>query len=69
VLGLALARELVIRTSYAYHGEFPAVLEALVAGLLPIHGWVEAAPLSELHQALSEMRAGRVAKVLIDPAR
>ena len=68
VLGLALARELVIRTSYAYHGEFPAVLEALAADRLPIDGWVEAAPLTELHRALTDMRAGRVAKVLIDPA-
>ena len=68
VLGAALAGELVIRTSYAYHGEFPAVLEALAAGRLPIDGWVETAPLSELHQALTDMRAGHLAKVLIDPA-
>lgn len=68
VLGVALAGELVIRTSYAYHDVFPAVLDALASDRLPIAGWVETAPLSDLHESLAAMRAGRLAKVLIDPA-
>ncbi|MDE3204987.1 MAG: alcohol dehydrogenase catalytic domain-containing protein [Acidobacteriota bacterium] len=68
VLGKALARELEIRTSYAYHGDFPAVLDALSRALIPLDGWVTTAGLSSLHQVLADMRAGSRAKVLIDPS-
>jgi (R,R)-butanediol dehydrogenase/meso-butanediol dehydrogenase/diacetyl reductase len=69
ILGTALSREIVIRTSYAYAGVFPAVLDALAAGLIPLEGWVTTAPLSRLHEQLDEMRTGQAAKVLIDPGR
>lgn len=68
VLGKALARELEIRTSYAYHDDFPAVLEALSQGKIPLNGWVTTAGLSSLHQVLADMRAGSRSKVLIDPS-
>jgi (R,R)-butanediol dehydrogenase/meso-butanediol dehydrogenase/diacetyl reductase len=69
VLGQALARELEIRTSYAYHNVFPKVIEAITAGLYPMEGWVTVSPLSELDQALAGMRSGQTMKVLVDPSR
>ncbi|HEY2332967.1 MAG TPA: alcohol dehydrogenase catalytic domain-containing protein [Acidimicrobiales bacterium] len=67
VLGLALAKELDIRTTYGYHGDFPVVIDAVAAGLVPFDGWVTTMPMSRLHEALDEMHAGRLLKVLIDP--
>jgi (R,R)-butanediol dehydrogenase / meso-butanediol dehydrogenase / diacetyl reductase len=68
ILGRALAKELDIRTTYAYHGDFPAVLEALAAGSYPLQEWVTIRPMSEIHAALDELHAGRLLKVLIDPS-
>ena len=48
ILGLALARELEVRTTYAYRGDFPAVLAALAAGAYPTDGWVVTAGLTEI---------------------
>ncbi|MGD9797299.1 MAG: zinc-binding dehydrogenase, partial [Acidimicrobiia bacterium] len=67
VLGLALAKELDLRTTYAYRGEFPAVLEAIAAGGFPFDGWVTTMPLSRIDEALAGMRAGHLLKVLVDP--
>jgi (R,R)-butanediol dehydrogenase / meso-butanediol dehydrogenase / diacetyl reductase len=68
ILGLALAKELDLRTSYAYAGDFPAVLEAIALGGYPMDGWVQSAPMSQMDQVLSDLRAGRLSKVLIDPS-
>lgn len=67
VLGQALAKELTIRTTYAYHGEYPAVIEAVAAGGYPFDGWVTTLPMTRLDEALTEMKAGRLLKVLVDP--
>jgi len=67
ILGVALAKELDIATSCAYCGDFPRVLEAIVAGQYPTEGWVVTAPLTEISEVLSELRAGRLLKVLVDP--
>jgi (R,R)-butanediol dehydrogenase/meso-butanediol dehydrogenase/diacetyl reductase len=68
ILGLALAKELEVRTTYAYHGDFAHVLAAIASGGYPIDGWVVTTGMSKIHQVLSDLRAGRLLKVLIDPA-
>jgi (R,R)-butanediol dehydrogenase / meso-butanediol dehydrogenase / diacetyl reductase len=67
VLGQALAKEIDIRTTYAYRGEFPAVIDSVAAGDFPFDGWVTTMGMSRLDDALGELRAGRLLKVLIDP--
>jgi (R,R)-butanediol dehydrogenase / meso-butanediol dehydrogenase / diacetyl reductase len=69
ILGLALARELEVRTTYAYCGDFPAVLAALAGGAYPTDGWVVTAGLTEIDGVLAELRAGSLLKVLVDPGR
>lgn len=68
ILGLALAKELEIRTTYAYHGDFAAVLAAIAGGGYSIDGWVVTVGMSQIHQVLADLRAGRLLKVLVDPA-
>ena len=68
ILGLALAKELEVRTTYAYHGDFPAVLAAIAGGQYPTDGWVVTAGMTEIDGVLAELRAGRLLKVLIDPS-
>jgi threonine dehydrogenase-like Zn-dependent dehydrogenase len=68
ILGQALAKELEIRTTYGYHGDFPPVIRALADGAFPFGGWVTTMPMSRVHEALDEMRAGRLLKVLVDPS-
>jgi (R,R)-butanediol dehydrogenase/meso-butanediol dehydrogenase/diacetyl reductase len=67
ILGLALAKELDVRTTYAYRGDFPRVLDAIATGAYRIDEWVVTAGLTEVNQVLTELREGRLLKVLIDP--
>jgi (R,R)-butanediol dehydrogenase / meso-butanediol dehydrogenase / diacetyl reductase len=68
ILGLVLAKELEVKTTYAYRGDFPAVLAAIASGGYPTDGWVVTAGLTEIDGVLAELRAGRLLKVLIDPS-
>lgn len=69
VFGPLLSREITVRTTYAYRGEFPAVIEAVAAGTYPFDGWVETRPMSGLVAALDELHGGRGVKFLIDPSQ
>ena len=67
ILGVALAKELEVRTTYGYRGDFPAVLGAIATGAYRIDEWTVTAGLTEINEVLTELRAGRMLKVLIDP--
>jgi (R,R)-butanediol dehydrogenase/meso-butanediol dehydrogenase/diacetyl reductase len=62
-----LAGEIDVRTSYAYCGDFPAVIEQVAAGAYPLDGWVSTMPLTRIVEALELLRAGEAMKILIDP--
>ena len=68
ILGQALAKELEIRTTYAYHGESPTVLDAMAGGHYPLEGWVTTRPMTHLLSTLGDLRSGRLLKVLVDPS-
>jgi (R,R)-butanediol dehydrogenase / meso-butanediol dehydrogenase / diacetyl reductase len=68
ILGLALAKELEVRTTYGYHGDFPDVLDAIATGAYRTDEWVVSASLTQINEVLDELRAGRLLKVLIDPS-
>jgi len=67
VLTELLSREIDVRASYAYCGDFPSVIEQVVAGAYPLDGWVSTMPLTDVVRALELLRAGQLIKVLIDP--
>ena len=67
VLNLALIKELEIRASFAYRGEFPEVIDAIAAGTYQLDTWVTTQPMTELHDAFDHLRAGERLKILIDP--
>jgi (R,R)-butanediol dehydrogenase/meso-butanediol dehydrogenase/diacetyl reductase len=69
VLRLMLVRELSVRTSFAYCGEFPAVIDAVAAGAYPTEGWVSVVGLSDVVDAFARLRAGHAMKILVDPTR
>jgi (R,R)-butanediol dehydrogenase / meso-butanediol dehydrogenase / diacetyl reductase len=68
ILGLALAKELEVRTSYGYRGDFPEVLDAIASDAYRIDEWTVTAGLTQINEVLHELRSGRMLKVLIDPS-
>ena len=68
VLNLALIKELEIRATFAYHGEFPGVIDAIASGTYQLDSWVTTRPMTQLHQAFDQLRAGEGLKILIDPS-
>jgi (R,R)-butanediol dehydrogenase / meso-butanediol dehydrogenase / diacetyl reductase len=67
VLSDLVAREIDVRTSYGYCGDFPSVIDEIDNGTFPLEGWVTTRPLVDVGAALDALRAGELIKVLIDP--
>ncbi len=69
VLTLLLARQIDVRTSFAYCGEFPSVIQAVASGTYPLDGWVSTGGLAALPHILRQLHDGQLLKVLIDPGQ
>jgi len=67
VLNLAMLKELEIRATFGYRGEYPAVIDAIASGTYDLDAWVETRPMSELHHVFDQLRAGELLKILVDP--
>jgi (R,R)-butanediol dehydrogenase / meso-butanediol dehydrogenase / diacetyl reductase len=66
-LGLLLASEITIRTSYAYCRDFPEVIALMTEGAYPLDGWVSTIPLDDLLAGFERLRRGEAIKLLVDP--
>jgi threonine dehydrogenase-like Zn-dependent dehydrogenase len=68
-LGPLMAREIEVRSSFAYCDDFPPVIEAVADGRFPLDSWVSTMTLTDLVSAFELLRRGERVKVLIDPSR
>lgn len=63
-----LMREVEIKVSFAYHGDFARVIDHLACGLYDTRGWVEQVPFTDVVDALERLHAGTADKVLVTVA-
>jgi (R,R)-butanediol dehydrogenase/meso-butanediol dehydrogenase/diacetyl reductase len=61
-----LMREVEMRVSFAYSGDFPSVIRHLADGFYPTTSWVERVPFDGLVDALERLHAGEANKVLVE---
>jgi (R,R)-butanediol dehydrogenase/meso-butanediol dehydrogenase/diacetyl reductase len=62
-----LLQENEVLTSCVYDdADYSAVIQHMATGAYDTSGWVEHAPMNQLHEAYEDLRAGRKVKVLID---
>ncbi len=61
-----LMREVEIVSSFAYAGEFAAVIEHMAAGRYPAEGWIEHVPFEEHFTAYDRLHRGEAIKLMVD---
>jgi (R,R)-butanediol dehydrogenase/meso-butanediol dehydrogenase/diacetyl reductase len=65
-LAALVANEITIRTSYAYCGDFPAVIDSMERGAYPLGGWVSTIELEDLLDGFATLRRGEHIKLLVE---
>jgi (R,R)-butanediol dehydrogenase/meso-butanediol dehydrogenase/diacetyl reductase len=63
-----LMREVQIKISFAYNGDFARVIDHVAAGKYSTESWVERVPFTDVVDALERLHAGVADKVLVEAA-